>query len=445
MADFVNIKEKNWCTNKMMNKKIVLVVLLLFVVILNGCWDRRELESLSLVQTLGLDLGPEGKGVTITTMIAIPPKLKGGGDSGGGSESGVFVLSMNAPTIFEGFNLINTTVNREVTLLQNSALIIGEDLATQGIRKWIDSLVRYREMRRTLLIFVCKGKASDIMKVKPKLERNPAEYFTDLARLSKLSGMFPMISLHEFLDRYEAYAQESYIPMLERFHRRDPDEYPGPSQASSKPEDKSKTGSTGGGSPSTEKPKTGGEPEPEAKDVRMIGTAIFKQDKMIGTFDIYETQVLQLLTNKFREALLSTRDPLKKDCQIGYRLLTDAPPQIKYWHKNNKDNFLVKLKLEAELISIQSGINYTEPQKETILGKHIALELKQRIRKTIEKAQLLDSDVFGFGIKVRNTMLTAPAWDRYKWPEKFKDAKISVQVKVSIRRVGVQFQPPAPR
>ena len=198
-------------------------------------------------------------------------------------------------------------------------------------------------------------------------------------------------------------------------------------------------------SKSNEKTKPGSEAPPEAKDVRMIGTAIFKKDKMIGTFDIYETQVLQLLTNKFREALLSTLDPLNKDSQIAYRLLATAPPQIKYWHKKNKNYFLVKLRLEADLISIQSGIDYTNPRQEARLDKHIALELKQRIQKTIKKAQQYDSDVFGFGIKVRNTMLTAPAWDRYQWPEKFKDANISVQVKVALRRVGVQFQPPLPR
>ena len=225
------------------------------------------------------------------------------------------------------------------------------------------------------------------------------------------------------------------------FHRRDPDEYPEPSQGSAKPEDKSKAGSTGGGTTSTEKPKTAAEPPPEAKDVRMIGTAIFKQDKMIGSFDIYETQALQLLTNKFREGLLSTRDPLNKDDQVAYRLMAATSPQIKYWHQNNKDRFLVKLKLEADLISIQSGIDYSNPRQEAILGKHIALELKQRILKTIKKAQQYDSDVFGFGIKVRNTILTAQAWDRYQWPKKFKDANISIQVKVVLRRVGVHSSP----
>lgn len=428
-----------------MVKKCILTLLLLSLVILNGCWDRRELESLALVQTLGLDLGPGGKGITITTMIAIPPKLKGGGGGGGeggGSETGVFVLSMQSPTIYEGFNLINTTVNREVTLLQNTALIIGEDLARQGVRKWIDTLVRFREMRRTMLLFVCQGKAAEIMQVKPKLERNPSEYFTDLARLSKRTGMFPMVNVHEFLDRYEAYNQEPYAPLLTKYHRQDPDEYPPSSQTSppensAKPQDKSTPGAG-----TKAKPKTGSEAKPEAKDVRMIGTAIFKKDKMIGTFDIYETQCLLLLSNKFREAELSTSDPLKKDTQIGYRLLATSPPQIKYWHKNGRDNFSVKLKLEADLTSIQSGIDYTQPSREVILSRHIARELNNRIQRTISKAQLFNTDVFGFGSIVQNTFLTTKEWERYRWREKFKNAKINTQVKLELRRVGVQFHPP---
>lgn len=438
----------------MINKKLLLMFVLLFTIALNGCWDRRELESLALVQTLGLDPGPGGKGITITTMIAIPPKLKGGGggDSGGGggggSETGVFVLSMDAPTIYEGFNLINNTVNREITLLQTSSLIISEDLAKQGVRRWIDSLVRYREMRRTLLLFVCRGKATDIMKVKPKLERNPAEYFRDLTRISRLSGMFPLVTLNEFLDRYEAFAQEDYLPLLARFHRQDPDEYQKqqPSSASKGgPGSKGGSGGKGGGAGDGGQSKPGGETPPEAKDVRMIGSAIFKKDKMVGNFDIYETQALQILTNKFREALLSTRDPLRKKFMIAYRLMAVTPPQIGYRHSNGNNEFLVRLKMEADLISLQSGINYTDPRNEAILGKHIALELRKRIMKTIQKAQQYNSDVFGFGIKVRNTFLTGPEWDRYQWPPRFKDAKIDVHVKVSLRRVGVQFQPPIPR
>jgi spore germination protein KC len=428
-----------------MSKRILLPVLLLIALTLNGCWDRRELESLALVQSLGLDKVPGGKGITVTAMIAIPAKLKGGGGGGGGESgggggggTGVFLISKQAPTIFEAFNLINSTVNREVSLLQNSIILFGEDLAKQGIQKWVDSMVRYRELRRTLNIFICQGQAIDIMKVKPKLEANPAAYFRDFSRLTRFSGMFPMTTLSDFMDRYEAKAQENYAPLFGRFHRQDPDEYQQSSGGGEKSDGDQQKGGGGGQSGSSGKP-------PEAKDVRVLGTAIFKGDKMVGTFDIYETQILEILTHNFHEAMLSIGDPLKKDCQISYRLMATGKPKIKYIHKNNQDRFQVSIKMEAELNGIQSGIDYSDLQKENLLSSLIAHELKARIQRVIKKAQQYNTDVFGFGIKVRNTILTGKDWDRYNWPDKFKNAKFDVATKVEIRRIGVQFQPPVSR
>ena len=421
-------------------KKIILHILLgalLLIIMLNGgCWDRRELESLGLIQALGLDLGPEGKGVTVTVMIAIPPKIAGGGQSGGGggggggSESGVFTISMSAPTIYESFNKINTTINREATLIQNTALLIGEDLAKQGIQKWVDTLVRFREMRRTMLIFVTKGKAASVMKVQPKMEKNPAEYFTDLANLSYRNGMFPVVTLNSFMNSFEAFAQENYAPIMEPYQpieTEPPVKQPKPDQKAQK------------------KPEGDQKPTSNEQNIRIVGTAIFNNGKMVGNFDIYESQVLELLTGQFREALLSVSDPFHKNDQIAYRLLATGPPIIKYKH-GQTDHFKINLKLEADILSIQSRTNYTAPKMEVLLGKHIARELKQRILRVINKTQTdYNSDVFGIGKIVRSTMLTSTAWDNYHWPDRFPTADIKVNVKVALRRVGVQFQPPESR
>jgi spore germination protein KC len=127
-------------------------------------------------------------------------------------------------------------------------------------------------------------------------------------------------------------------------------------------------------------------------------------------------------------------------------LLSTAPVQIQYRPQNGVDNFIVKLKLEANLVSIQSGIDYTKPKLEVFLGRVIAEELKNRIVKVIKKAQQeFNSDVFGFGEKVRGTFITSTEYENYRWPDKFQHSQINVQVQVNLRRVGVQFQPPENR
>lgn len=419
-----------------MSKKRILVVLLILMLLLtNGCWDRRELESLGIVQALGFDLGPDQKGVTITTMIAIPSKLGGqsgnGGGGGGGDEPGVVITSMDAPSIYEAFNKINTMINREVSLLQNQVLILGEDMVKKGVGKWVDNLIRFREMRRTMALFVCKGKAAEIMKVQPKLETKPSEYLIDLVAISRRTGMFPAVTLNDFFKRYESFAQENYLPLLAKQGGADP-------SAGQKGEEGNKEGSKPGQGQSTPEVE-----EPKPEDIKLIGSAIFKKDRMVGDFDIYETQILLLLNNEFKEALLTIEDPLKRDNHIIFRLLSTTPVQIKYKHQNNVDHFQVKLVLEADLVSIQSNIDYTRPQMEGFLGRVIAAELKNRVIKVIKKAQQeYNSDVFGFGQKVRSTFITSPEYENYRWPDKFKEAQINVEVIVNLRRVGVQFQPP---
>jgi spore germination protein KC len=422
-----------------MVKKIILVFLLGWIIVSSGCWDRRELESLGLVQVLGLDLSGNKNEVAVTVMIAIPSQITGGGgQSGGGgsAKSGVLTITMAAPTIYEAFNRINTTINREITLIQNTVLIISEDLAKQGVNKWMDTLVRFREMRRTMIIFVCRGKAAEIMKVQPVLEKNPSEYFNDLVELHFRNGMFPVATFNDFLESYEAYAQENYAPLLSKF---EPMELV----------DNTSKGKESGGKEEDES-KSDEKPSQDTKNIRIIGTAIFKKAKMVGTLDIYESQILELLTGEFREAALTIADPEKKNYQIAYRLLAAKPLQIKYHlHKSpsldggQEDQLNVNINLEADILSIQSSINYTTPKNEVMLGNYIAREVKRRVQKVIRKTQKeYRSDVFGFGKTVRSSFITSAAWENFGWPERFPNAKISVKVNVAIRRVGVQFQPP---
>lgn len=422
------------CARHLMQRSLCCGVIILFLLPLQGCWDRREVESLALVQALGLDLAADKKNITVSTMIAIPPKIVsvgGQGGGGGGSESGAFTISMDAPTIYEAFNRINTTVNRDITLLQNTVILIGEDLARQGVRDWMDTLVRFREMRRTELIFICKGKAADMMSVQPKLEKNPAEYFRDLSGEYRRNGMFPEVRIQEFISAFEANAQDMYAPFFVKYQRKEPGQ--------EKKEGAAKKEAPAGGSADK------GQAEVSGESLRLAGTAIFKKDRMIGTFDLYESQILLMILGEFQQGYLSVRDPKKAPYQIAFRLLKSGPPVIKYRRAGDINHFQVKIKLEADLMSIQSRIDYTTPALERFLARHIAAIVKRRAEKVIAKAQHYNSDVFNFGSKVRETFLTDRDWVKYDWPARFKDAQIAVSVKVALRRVGVQFQPPQSR
>jgi spore germination protein KC len=419
-----------------MNRRFGIFILLLVTIIgAGGCWDRRELESLGFIQALGLDMEPPQQTITVTAVIAIPSKLGAAAQGGGGNGegSGVMVVTTKAPSIYEAFNLMNTTINREITLQQNQLLIIGEAMAKSGVGRWIDNLVRFREMRRTLLICVSRGKAADIFTVKPLLEKNPAEYLSDLINNTNHTGMFPKVILNNFLERYEAFAQQNYAPLIAKLPLFKPE-----AKSTPKPE---AAGKESGNQEGKSEPA-----EPKPDELRLIGTAVFKKDKVVGSLDIYETQAFLMLINQFDEAFLTISDPLRKDCMIVFRLLGTQAPVVKYYKQDGANCFTIRLQLEADLVSIQSDIDYTQPANEAYLAPKIAAVLKSRVEKVILKVQRdYQSDIFGFGAKIRDTMLTSTEWDHYRWYRKFPAAKFKVGVKVAIRRVGVQFHPPLQR
>ena len=68
-------------------KKWVLLVILL---LLSGCWDRKELEKLAIVTGIGIDYGEEGDDYQVSFQIARSGEVKTPGsssqDGGGGKK-----------------------------------------------------------------------------------------------------------------------------------------------------------------------------------------------------------------------------------------------------------------------------------------------------------------------------------------------------------------------
>lgn len=383
------------------NKNYLKLLLCLALLTFNtGCWDSHDLGELALVQALGMDLADDGQSLSVTTMIANPSQL--GGSKGNTEGPGVLIVTMDGPSVYEIFNLINTTIDREVSLLQTQVLILGEDLAHDSLDKWLNDLSRFRELRRTLLVITCKGKAADVMKFQSQLEPNPAQHLIDLLQLSKRNGMFPITRLHEFLKRYEAQDTfGNYTPLIANYQFKNSEDIP----------DKEK-----------------------AANIRLQGTAVYRNSKIVGQLDLYESQVLQIITNRFQEALLTIEDPLSKNQNLILRITSKGINRIKYTPGETPE-FTANVNLNAYLVTLQSQSNYIYPNKEKYLEGLLSDLFTKRIEQVIHKTQQdYQADIFGFGLTIHNRMLTDEQWQNFNWPKKYPTARIKAKVNISISR-----------
>lgn len=184
----------------MKHKCLLILLILLQISFLSGCWSKKELDEISILSGVGIDIGEQNK-LRLTMQVILHREMKIESQSGkrGGEEK---------PTqnvVAEGNSLIDA--NRNYVLQSGrrgywshiNVLIIGEELAKKGIGQILDVLERDQEVRRRTYLLVSKGEAKDILNAETiDLEIIQAYNISDMVKLSGANGKSVMIDLHKY-------------------------------------------------------------------------------------------------------------------------------------------------------------------------------------------------------------------------------------------------------
>ncbi|NLT94509.1 MAG: hypothetical protein GXW85_03070 [Clostridia bacterium] len=146
-------------------KRYLFLLVVIIPLLFSGCWDKKEINQIGFAVGLGLD--KEGGDYQITTQMALPALLEGGG---GGEEPPVWLVSGKGRTIFEAIRDVNTRSARKPFWGHLNVIVFGEEVAKDGLVPVLDLLSRGKELRRSNYVVVAQGKAKDILEAQPKLE-----------------------------------------------------------------------------------------------------------------------------------------------------------------------------------------------------------------------------------------------------------------------------------
>lgn len=239
------------------------------------------------------------------------------------------------------------------------------------------------------------------------------------------TGLAPAIQLHDFLVETQSSDRESIVMLV------------GISKGG-KPSQVKKT-------PRDSAPYLPGEvPREGDTPIEVIGSAIFRKGKMVGTLTGTENRSFEMVSNIFHRGFISFPDPKVSDKFISLDLRLGAPTSITTKiHSDGTSQIDVKVSLEGDILTIQSQVDYTRIDKLNILEKAAEEIIKQDIQKTVKKTQALDADIFKFGSSLKKKFATSQQWEAFKWEEEhYPSVKINTHVKLSIRRIGLNFNPP---
>jgi len=410
------------------NIKEIVSIFLLFIIIsglTSGCYDKREVDDLAYVVAIGLD-----KGVTntlrLTVQIAEPLVIGAGGSGGGGGNEKSSIVTVETPSLYAGLNLINNSVSKEINLSHAKLIVFSEELAKEGLRKYLHAIIRGIEFRPTTYVAVSRCPARDYLQsIKPILDPHPAKYY-ELEFPAGNTGFTTETQLSDFYFETEALGKQAVAVLASVDAFKDVKDF-------------NLTGSTykekGREKPLEGDFKAGDIPKVGDVEGQIMGLAAFKGDKMVGEMDGEDVNLFRMLTGEYGGSYWSIPDPKVKDTIVVISVKKSRQPQIKVDMVNGKPKIDIKVIIEADFESIQSEEDYEE--NSTFFETYTQDFLKKEMLRFLKETITLKTDIVGFGKYMQRKFLTWDEWKNFQWLKKYKDSSFNVAIDLKMRRPGL--------
>lgn len=138
-----------------------LLLILLFMLLLTGCWSSKELNDQAFISVIIVDKTEEGIEVTLglplTNNLAV-------GDSGGSQGSGNQLFgffSRTAPTLEDALQKVQGDLSRKANFGQNRNIIVGRAFAEEGIMPILEFSSNNSFLRLNTNLFLVDGYAKE--------------------------------------------------------------------------------------------------------------------------------------------------------------------------------------------------------------------------------------------------------------------------------------------
>ena len=439
-------------------KKKFIIILILFVVFItfivgfSNSYISRRIEHLAYVLVLGIDKGEKARLKISTQFINVSSS-----SSGASSDSSQIVLtSCEANSMFSGLNLLNSYIGKEINLAHCSVVVFSEEIAKEGISSEIYSLINNEEIRSSANIVVTNCKAYDyINNSKPNLENITSKYFDTFDITSKLTGYFSNITLGDFFNRLSERNSDP-IAVLGGLNSTARSEENKSSSNSSKESSSSSNsgnsdninGETLNSNSSSQDIEDQEKQEIETtqnslvagkssivggRGTENLGIAIFSGDKYIGELTVWESICHSLIINSIDTCIISVEDPLVKSKQLEIQLSPNKKSKITSNIENGTININIELNLIANIISLNSNINYEDTDTINKISTATQNRLNDELNKYFDKtARKYNVDIDKYYLSILKYFPYQKNFDDFNYKEKLKNANFNCNTHVNI-------------
>ncbi|WP_165442876.1 Ger(x)C family spore germination protein [Senegalia massiliensis] len=384
-----------------MKKKALFLIIIILTNLLIGCWDKRELSEITIASAVGVDKIEDE--YLVTVQIINPSEIAGKELT---ERSEVSTYRVKGKTVFEALRKLTRDVPRKVYLGHLMILMIGEELAKEGIIDVLDFFSRDHELRTDFYIVITKDlMATDALNVLTAIEKIPAEKLYDSLEMAEKSwGNVRTIQLDQLISDLINIGKDPVLTGISVI---------GQNQNNSGMENVS-------------------EVQP-ANIIRAQDIGVFNGDKLVGWLNQNESRGYNAIIDNLKNTIITIPCNEKDDLSVE---LLKSKSKIKSEIKNGIPNINIEINLEVKIADVECDIDIKKTDNIKELENTLEKQVKSYMNLSIKKAKKLKSDVFGFGLELHRKHPKEFKELRDNWEDEFSNLDININVKSKITGTG---------
>lgn len=366
-------------------------LLLALAVFMTGCGTTGEVENQAYALVLGIDRSEGG----IELTIRIPRIGHSGGSEGAASDESYLVLAAAGDGYAQALEHLQWAAARELNLSQVKLIVVSEALARDAaFPELIRRVAETRHLFTTAGFIVCEGSARDF------IEGQETILGTRLS--SEITAMFSHYAAHGYIPRATFaelyYATQSYYS--------DPVGIWGFMDAGEQTADSETTAAMISDDEDALNRRT-----LTASSRQYLGTALFRDGRMIEKLNASETLYLDLLTGNVSSFSFAVN---------GQSMILSTA--------RNPDR---GVSIDGDKLTVSAALHLTaEDASDRTLLDYASAALSRAVEALIRRCQRLGAEPFGFAERAALRFPTIAAWQGYGWREHFQQAEVAVSVEI---------------
>ncbi|GED64881.1 Ger(x)C family spore germination protein [Lysinibacillus sp. FSL M8-0216] len=385
-----------------MKKNLIVLSLIFLILILSGCWSKRELNDLALVAALGIDFIDGEYAISVQVIDPSQVSLKSAN-----GQAPVVTYHAEGKTVFEAVRKILALSPRKLYFAHLQLVVVGEELADKGIRDSVDFLARDQEIRNDFTIIVSQqATAKDVLNVLTPIEKIPASRMLNSLKITQDAwGSTLEVDVEDLVTDLGVNDQYFVLSAIEVL-----------------------------GDKTLGIDQTNVERIETPVKLKFTGLAIFKEDKLLGYIDEYNSKSFSYLNDNIKSTIEIISCP--SDGELTTEI-TQSKTKTKGIFKDGKPTININIDIVQNVAEVKCDIDLTDIKTIDWINNQTEKHIKKNINQVLNIFQEnYQADVLGFGEAIHRANPTE--WRKIKddWQTIYPEVEVNVKVNVYTRGLG---------